>query len=349
MPGCGARRQRGDDLYERIGDFLAEQRLSSDPAHYAFAHNVLSNPDSPVTRAIARLSEDGVRLSRHDIERFGGAAVLGASSDRAEGASATDGPGSDPTASLVAETQAQVDGFALMMRAMRDETRGFGRDLAHSADEIIRTPRDDAAITGIDEIARITGAMLGRIRDAEVRLAQATSEADALRAKLAEANDRAHRDTLTGLPNRRAFDEAFAERDFAAGPYCLALCDIDRFKRINDQHGHAVGDRVLSAVARTLAEECSGHLVVRHGGEEFAILLAGLALADAAAKLDKVREVISAKRFRNRETDCALGQITISIGITAVHPNEHSATPFDRADQLLYSAKADGRDRVCAA
>lgn len=341
MQGFAVRWQEGDDLYDRIGAFLSDHGLSADPAHYAFAYDVISRPDGVLAQAVARLTEGGIRLSRRNIETLGGSVNIGgAAADRASG---------DGAARLVAETQAQVDGFATMMREIQDETRDFGRDLAQSAAAIERAPRGAAELAGIDEIARITGAMLGRIHDAEVRLAQATIETDALRTKLAEANDTARRDVLTGLPNRRAFDEAFAARDPAAGPFCLALCDIDRFKRINDDHGHAVGDRVLSAIARSLAAECDGHLVVRYGGEEFAILLRGVDLVDAAEELDRVRSVIAGKRFRDRETDRSLGEVTVSMGITAVHHDEPGADAFARADRLLYTAKADGRDRVCAA
>lgn len=348
-----ARKDDKGDLFAQIGTFLASHALSPEPAHYNFAYDVIANPDGPIAQAVARLTDGGVRLSRSDIEKLGGTVVMGgggvSSPPPRHEQRAAEQRVEDEAVQLVAETQAQVDGFADMMRAMQDETRGFGRDLAQSAAAIERSTPVSQAAAGLDEIARITGSMLSRIRDAETRLARATHEADALRAKLAEANDTARRDALTGLPNRRAFDEAFATRSEPDGPFCLAMCDIDRFKRINDVHGHQIGDRVLSAVGRTLAEECEGHLVVRHGGEEFAVLLHGIALADAATHLDAVRNVIAGKRMRLRETDKPLGQVTISIGVTAVQTGETIAAAFDRADRLLYTAKAEGRDRVCAA
>ena len=350
MRGLAARRDGKTDLFAQIGHFLADHGLSPEPAHYSFAYDVIADPQGAIAEAVRRLTDGGVRLSRSDIEALGGTVHAGAGTvDPADRHAPDNGLREDDTAILVAKTQAQVDGFATMMREMQDETRGFGRDLAQSAAAIRHNTPAVPAAAGLDEIARITGAMLTRIREAEMRLAKATDEAEALRAKLAEANDTARRDSLTGLPNRRAFDEAFALRNESNGPFCLAICDIDRFKRINDAHGHAVGDRVLSAVARTLSDECDGQLVVRHGGEEFAVLLHGVALADAAANLDCVRDTIAAKRFRLRESDRPLGQVTVSVGVTAVHPGETLADAFERADRLLYTAKAEGRDRVCAA
>ncbi|MGU3389597.1 diguanylate cyclase [Sphingomonas sp. M1A8_2b] len=334
-----------DSLYDRIGRFLDEHGLSPDPAHYGFAFAVLSAPDAPLGQEVARLTDGGVRLSRHDIERLGGRVVDGAPSCRraSEKAQADIADaGVDSAISLVTETENQVDDFTQIVRTMQAETRGFGRDLAKSAAAITQ-------IAEIDEITQITTTMIGRVHDSEVRLATATAEADLLRTKLAEARDIARRDMLTGLPNRRAFEEAFAERDLDAGPYCLAVCDIDRFKGVNDLHGHGVGDRVLIAIGQALASECAPHLVVRHGGEEFALLIQGITLADAAKLLDRVRATVAAKRFRNRDTDASLGSITFSAGITAIHADETSDIAFCRADRLLYTAKEQGRDRICAA
>jgi diguanylate cyclase len=227
------------------------------------------------------------------------------------------------------------------MRTMQAETHGFGRDLATGATAI-------AQIAEIDEILRITRSMVSRIYDSEVRLAAAIAETDALRAKLADAREAARRDVLTGLPNRRAFEEAFAERDPDAGPYCLAICDIDRFKRVNDLHGHGIGDRILTAIGQTMTSECAPHLVVRHGGEEFAVLLSGVSLAKAAELLDSVRAVVGATRFRNRETDTPLDAMSFSAGVTTIHADEPADVAFSRADRLLYIAKAQGRDQVRA-
>jgi diguanylate cyclase len=342
MQNAQAAPMKTERLFERVGAFLDAHHLGPDPAHYAFAFAVVSAPDSVLARRVADLTQGGVRLKRRDIESLGGRVVEGppvVSSER------TADIAEDRAVTLVDETQQQVDGFAQMVRAMQAETKGFGRDLEKSAAAIFRVPQ----IAEIDAIATIATTMIGRIRDSEVRLAEATAETEALRTKLAEARDTARRDTLTGLPNRRAFDEAFADRNPDAGPYCLAVCDVDRFKRINDKFGHGVGDRVLSAIGQAIANECAPHLVVRHGGEEFAVLLQGLGLVEAAALLDGVRATVAAKRFRNRETDTPLGQITFSVGMTAIHADEAAETAFSRADRLLYTAKDDGRNRVCTA
>ena len=332
-------------LFEDIGRFLTTHGLSPAPPHYEFAFQTLSDPDQPLGKAVARLTEQGVRLAKGDIERLGWRVVDGPPLARAPrpfgDAKTAAGPPADTAIELVAQTQQQVDGFARMMQTMQDDTRGFGRDLARSAAAITQ-------LAEIDEITQITSTMIARVHDSEVRLAVATAEVDTLRAKLAEARDIARRDVLTGLPNRRAFEEALVDCGMHAGPHCLAVCDIDRFKRVNDLHGHAVGDRVLTAIGQAIAAECAPHLVVRHGGEEFAVLLCGMTLEDAAALFETVRTTVAQKRFRVRETNTALDTVTVSVGITAIHDGEAVDTAFARADRLLYAAKNQGRDRICA-
>lgn len=321
-----------ESLFTAIGAFLDAHGLGPDPEHYSFAHAALTDP--AIAGAVAELTDGQVRLGRRGIEALGGSVRPRRAPELTDDRRAAD---------LVAQTQAQVDDFAHLMRGLQAETIDFGRDLAASAAAIRRQP----AIAGLDEIARITGAMTVRVRDAEARLATATAEAEALRTELAHAQEEARRDPLTGLPNRLAFEEAFARLDRAAGPACLGVVDIDHFKRLNDRHGHGVGDRVLSAIARGLEEACAGQLVARHGGEEFAVLLPAVTLAGAGAVLEAARAALGARRFRIRDSGEAVGRITLSAGVVEVAAGERIEDAFARADRLLYAAKAQGRDQVC--
>ncbi|KQS03145.1 hypothetical protein ASG11_01755 [Sphingomonas sp. Leaf357] len=320
-----------DDLFARIGEFLWEQRLSPDPQHYAFAYRVMTEAQGPFGQTVAKLTDGGVRLSRADIEKLGGAVAMDAASQQAARAK-SDG--------LVAQTQMQVEGFTDMVQAMRIETEDFGRDLAASADAM----RDTGL--GTDEVVRLTGAMLDRVRSAESRLEAATHEASELRAKLEEARDNARRDPLTDLPNRRAFEEAFKTQSANGAALCVAVCDVDHFKSVNDRFGHAVGDRVLKAIAEALSTACSGHMVARYGGEEFAILFTGTDRATALATLEGARITVAAKRYRLRESDEPLGAVTFSAGLTQGAEGESLGTVFGRADKLLYAAKHAGRNQL---
>jgi diguanylate cyclase len=339
MAGARAVRVAGEGetprrLYDRIGNFLFEQRLDPDPASFAFAYHVFADPNGELARAVATLTDGGVRLSARDIESLGvdvkpaGAAV--AAKEKADG--------------LVAQTQMQVEGFEDMVHAMRAETEGFGRDLAASAEAMTRTAGLDAVTGG--EVVRITGQMLERVRIAESRLDAVTREASELRTKLEEARDNARRDPLTDLPNRRAFEEAYATQVAAGAEICMAVCDVDHFKSVNDRFGHAVGDRVLKAIADALTTTCTGHLVARYGGEEFAILFTGVDQAAARVTLDTARASVATRNYRLRESDAPLGEVTFSAGLTQARGHEMCSTVFQRADRLLYSAKEAGRNCV---
>ncbi|RDE05986.1 GGDEF domain-containing protein [Sphingomonas aracearum] len=336
MSGARARRVAAArdpsmELFTAIGNFLAEHRLSPDPRHYEFAFRVLSDAEGPLARAVAELTDGGYRLTGRNIEELGGEVATSASPAATRIRADT----------LVAETQHQVEGFSDIMQAMARETQDFGRDLARSADAI----RLDRSL-GLDEVLRVTGSMLDRVRSAEQQLDVATREASELRQKLEEARESARTDPLTGLPNRRAFEEAYAKAERKGDPLCLAVVDIDHFKSVNDRFGHAVGDRVLKAIAEALQRHCPGAIVARYGGEEFALLFQNLTLAATRATLEEAREAVAARRFRLRETDEPLGAVTFSCGITRSDFSEGLGVVFGRADRFLYAAKEAGRNRV---
>ncbi|WP_143006626.1 ligand-binding sensor domain-containing diguanylate cyclase [Aquimonas voraii] len=194
-------------------------------------------------------------------------------------------------------------------------------------------------------------------RTADLRLqAQRLQEADREKNQLmqqlrqqADAFERqAREDALTGLANRRAFDELLAYEFARAGrseqPLCVALVDLDQFKRVNDELSHAAGDAVLRAVAERMRALCRDiDTVARWGGEEFALLLPNTRLSDALAVCERVRAGIE-----RLELDMiAPGlRITISIGLASHEGHADYDRMLSQADAALYSAKQSGRNRV---
>ena len=322
---------RADQVFGQIGRFLTQHHLTPDPLHYAFAYRVISHPDGVLAKSVAALTEGGIRLTARDIAKLGGQVPTAPVPDVT--------PAADPVDGLVAQTQMQVEGFTDMMLAIREETQGFGRDLAASANAM-RTTDNNA------DIVRLTEVMLDRLQSAEARLAAATHEAEELRLKLEEARSNARSDPLTNLPNRRAFEENFVQHSDAGKSICLAVCDVDRFKRVNDRFGHSVGDRVLKAIAETLLKTCVCHMVARYGGEEFTVLFVGITLDEAYATLESARAMVAQKRYRLRESDEPLGAVTFSACITQARPDESLGAVFGRADKLLYAAKDGGRNQI---
>jgi diguanylate cyclase (GGDEF)-like protein len=170
----------------------------------------------------------------------------------------------------------------------------------------------------------------------------------AVRARMtAELNTRlralSYVDGLTGVANRRRFDEALAEACRPGAPVSLVLIDLDHFKNLNDAQGHLDGDEALRSVAALLAEEteAKGGLAARFGGEEFAWLLPGMTLDEAKAAAETLRIRIRKAGIRHHAADS--GVVTASLGVSA---GADAQSLVAAADAALYRAKSGGRDRV---
>lgn len=199
-----------------------------------------------------------------------------------------------------------------------------------------------------------TGGMLEQNRALQTQLSRSGEQLAELRRNLDSVRRQAITDGLTGLFNRKHFDEVLAEAADRAGktgrPLSLLMIDIDFFKKFNDQHGHTVGDHVLALVARTLSDSISGQdTAARYGGEEFAVVAPGLRAREAAALGQRIRETVASKRIVNRSRNQSLGTITLSVGVAALEAGERLTTLVQRADGALYAAKRQGRNRVVVA
>lgn len=184
---------------------------------------------------------------------------------------------------------------------------------------------------------------------AEDKLRQQTEELQRLHA---EMKNLASHDGLTGLYNRRAFFELAGQMLKTAHrrkeSTTLLMLDLDHFKQVNDQFGHAEGDRVLQTVASTLrATARDNDIVARHGGEEFVVAAIGLGEAEGVMAAERLRAAVAAINNLKKP-------ITVSIGVSTLPPQTHKqevsrvlADMLDKADQALYAAKNGGRNQVC--
>lgn len=232
--------------------------------------------------------------------------------------------------------------------------------LAHSAKQVqnnqsgaqfqLQHPVLEIAQLG-QSIDAMTQSLLGKER--ELQEANASLEATVAQrtAALTEANAEllslATHDGLTGVYNRRRFDEKITEYSLLSRrtgrPFALLLIDADHFKRINDSHGHAVGDEVLQQLATLIQNSVrSTDFVARYGGEEFAVLLPEVAQPDTPEVVaEKIRAAVADAEFPG------VGNVTVSIGLGLADPADNNHTTLiKRADQQLYQAKAAGRNQV---
>lgn len=176
------------------------------------------------------------------------------------------------------------------------------------------------------------------------RVEEIRSETDRLRSRAAALADQALSDPLTGIANRRSFDQILNR--LAGTPFALAIVDLDHFKSVNDRYSHLVGDAVLQRVARELVAQLGRHgHAARLGGEEFALIFPDASDLTAAAFCEGARTAIASTDWSDLGADLA---VTVSIGLAAGTGIEPAAALMALADTRLYAAKAGGRDRVVA-
>ena len=208
---------------------------------------------------------------------------------------------------------------------------------------------DPRALVGclMDELTKAAT----RATKLEMNLSETSRELDLIRESLSKAEQRANTDMLTGLPNRRAFDEFLCNSQISAmesgEPLSLLMVDIDRFKQFNDNFGHGVGDEVLRLMANVLRDRLrEKDMPARYGGEELIAALPGAKLAECEAVAERIRRSVAECRITRRSTGEILPPITISIGVAQFRPGESMPQLIERCDGALYVAKRTGRNRV---
>ena len=181
-------------------------------------------------------------------------------------------------------------------------------------------------------------------------LADMFSSVLSVAAERTQLREAAYSDALTGLLNRHAVDvvsRPILRSSRLDPPAAVLMIDIDHFKRVNDDHGHASGDRLLQDIAHLLRRELrKGDNVLRWGGEEFMVCLAGADIDSALQVADKVLEAVV--RHHHPLPDGASLSTTVSIGIAELEIGEPFCSTVERADAALYQAKREGRNRACA-
>ena len=185
----------------------------------------------------------------------------------------------------------------------------------------------------------------------EQQLNQSSHQIQDLRNDLESVRTEALTDPLTGIGNRKAFDNYLREKAMHAmeegSDLCLILCDIDHFKKVNDQWGHQIGDKVLELVSQCLTETAGSQAICcRYGGEEFAFIVPAQQLQQACDLADILRLALCEKCVMNRASGASVGTVTMSFGVAQFAFGEPLPSLIERADTALYAAKHNGRNQV---
>lgn len=318
----------------KVADFLIDHDLEVMPRTLGIAYDCVTGGNPKLSQLILERTETGLPITLKWLEQM---------QREADGESSA-----KMLAALMARLEESLQEFSRTTNSARSATSEYGAALQQHVDDLEQVSKAGIVIT---ELASLARAMMSRTREIEHNLSESEKRASTLQQSLDEARRVADEDHLTGLPNRRAFELMFdKEIDSAkeAGEsLCVAFVDIDHFKRVNDTHGHASGDRVLKVVAETLSRISNARChVARHGGEEFAVIFRAITPEKAWQRLDGAREEISERRLVNRATDMPFGKITFSGGIADVFAYDSKSEALRAADEALYTAKQSGRNLI---
>jgi diguanylate cyclase len=226
----------------------------------------------------------------------------------------------------------------------------YGR-IENYARKIRQTSDVDKIISLLEEALRETNALHATNEMAVVRkqVSAAEHRIEQLKAELELVSRLVHEDQLTGALNRRGLDDALARETARAERngtnLCIALIDIDNFKRINDSFGHQVGDIVLVHLVAIIRETIrTNDLIGRYGGEEFLLLLPDSRLEEAMRVMARLQNCLARKPMSWANEQLV---VTFSAGVAARMPGEREGVLIQRADEALYEAKRTGKNRTC--
>jgi diguanylate cyclase len=245
----------------------------------------------------------------------------------------------------------EIDGLMSLVNQALDSSERYHGRLAAMSDEVPPAADRQRLREWVEALVMSTREEVVRKTQLESQLRDSSNEIRHLREALESTRAEALTDPLTGLANRRHFEEMLQktidQATLRREPFALVMADIDFFKTFNDAHGHLTGDQVLRLVARTMKDKFKDKAVIsRFGGEEFAIILPEADIVAGKFSAETVRQALLTRELIKRSTNENLGRITISLGVSAYRRGDTAGSIVDRADQALMQAKRDGRNRT---
>ncbi len=319
----------------RAVDFLLEHEIPPIPLSYGVAYEYLSGGSPDLCKTLDEYLQSGRKLDAFVLR------------DLHERHLAVDR--STPLSSMGNDLQSLLGELTHNI----DEAGRGAEEFGHALDSTLGHLASEQDARSLRDLASgmLVATQKARQRNEHLqqRLQLTMAESEKLKLELERHRREALIDPLTGLWNRRAMDSELDELMAIEpdSPLSVLMLDIDHFKRINDTHGHALGDAVLRHVAEAI-RKClrSNDQAVRYGGEEFLVLLPRTNLVEAAQLAESIRVRVASLRLRRRSDNLVLEPFTVSLGVASRRPGDTRDTLLRRTDRALYYSKDSGRNRV---
>lgn len=245
----------------------------------------------------------------------------------------------------------EINQVMSMMDAAVGSATNYTESLNSVSSKIGATKDRESLRAIVEGLVQTANEMMKNNNALEERLHASKQEINQLQENLEAVRSESLTDPLTGLANRKHFDDRIArtmeEAAERSEPLSLVMTDIDHFKSFNDTWGHLTGDQVLRLVAMSVKQNVKGQdIAARYGGEEFSIILPNTVLRAATTVADHIRRAVMSKELIKRSTGQNLGRVTISLGVATLRKDDTVQSLIARADACLYAAKRNGRNRV---
>jgi diguanylate cyclase len=331
-------RERTFALAKRTHELLQDYGPSAAPRAYAVWYAYVSGDVPLLNDAVKRITAEKGKLTDLDVDHLHESYLDG---QRLAGEVGL------VSRTVLAELAAVTEALDLSLGS----THRYGESLSRLTQDLAQAQVSRARLAEIvASLATATREVVADNRVLEARIRESRSEVETLREKLEASRTESLTDPLSGLSNRKHFEEEMrgAVAAVARGGFLsVIVVDIDYFKRFNDQYGHLTGDQVLRLVAVVMRESVSGNSTLsRFGGEEFGVILPGTDRAEAVRIAETIRTSMIGRELVKRSTGESLGKVTVSLGVAAYRIGDTPASLLERADLCMFAAKRAGRNRV---
>ncbi len=307
------------------------------PVNYAVWYEYMAGINDALNREVNELTTDSKKLDENIVQRLFDKHV------------------SDMTEAKARRIEGYLNRVLGVVGSSANEAFGqvdrYGTSLTAIDKELAQAPMSQETLhLQVGEVLRETRGMQDVLSTLKGHLTATRGEVEQLRDELNRLREEVLIDALTGLVNRRGFDERIQHFVASGSGFCLVLIDIDHFKRVNDTYGHVFGDSVLRAIASTLKSSVKGRdVVARYGGEEFAVLLPETGIDAGHIVAEQLRDRVARSRIRRTKVEEVIDSITISAGVAEHRQSETIVDLIERVDAAMYASKDGGRNKVTVA
>jgi diguanylate cyclase len=334
-------KEQSAELLRKVLTLLGQHDAPFHPVSFAVWYEFAAGTNMRLTQGIERAMQTEPRLTDATVVRLYQEFVAEVDQEAMQ--------------RITGELQRMMTGMSESASRTGEHAGAFGEQLS-GLTEVLQANDAPAIASHVAATLASTVQMQSSAQELQAQVLAHRQEIQRLQSDLVRARDEATLDPLTQVLNRKGFDRMLASLlDQPPSPdsaHCLVMLDIDHFKKVNDTHGHVMGDRVIQALGEVLRLSVSdkNYSVARYGGEEFAILLPHCTIEQSMKVADTVRQRTKAMKIRDRRTQQVVLTVSISGGVAAMQAGDDAQDLIARADAALYKSKQAGRDQVtCAA